>query len=364
MKVVVIGGHLSPAYALIKELQKRGHTIYFFGRKTAIEGEKALSFEYEQITKLGVPFIAITSGRLQRRFTFHTIPSLLKIPYGFFQSTAKLFQIKPDVIIGFGGYLSVPVILAGFLLGIKSITHEQTRKLGLANKINKSFVKRIAVSFEETLKETGSKGTLTGNPIRSEVFETRLKNAALKKFLMQKGIKLFVTGGAQGSHKINLLIEENLEQLLGKYLILHQVGRSTTYDDYGHLNELRSRLNSDLQSKYFVCEYVEPQDIGGVLSGVDLVISRAGANITQELLLLGKKAILIPILFASNLEQLDNAKMLVGKNLAKIISEDQLGTADLIYLIDQVLKFKPVNQAKIKVENDPTRTLAKLIESV
>ncbi|HEY5601022.1 MAG TPA: UDP-N-acetylglucosamine--N-acetylmuramyl-(pentapeptide) pyrophosphoryl-undecaprenol N-acetylglucosamine transferase [Patescibacteria group bacterium] len=341
MKIVIIGGHLSPAYAVVKELLKQGDEVIFFGRKHNIEGEKEISFEFEQIQNLGIPFIPITSGRLQRKFTIHTIPSLIKIPFGFFQALINLMKMKPDRVVGFGGYLSVPVIFSAWILGIKSITHEQTLKLGLANKINKLFVSKVAVSYQQTLKEIGKKGVLTGNPLREEIFNTQINDFRLKEFFENnKKQIIFATGGAQGSHRINLLIEKNLELVLSKFSLIHQIGRSSTHDDKDRLEAKRNKLAGELQKKYIICEYIGTKDIGGVLYKADLVISRAGANTTQELTILSRKAILIPIPFASHNEQFENAKLLESLNLAKILKEEQTASVDLIELIEQTLKLK------------------------
>src|ERR1035437_5335593 len=109
MKIVIVGGHLSPALSIIKKLGKNDE-VYYFGRKYVHEGDSALSLEYQEITKLNISFYSITTARLQRKLTRYTFSSLLKMPVGFYQSFNLLKKIKPDVVLGFGGYVSVPVI--------------------------------------------------------------------------------------------------------------------------------------------------------------------------------------------------------------------------------------------------------------
>ena len=112
MRVIIIGGHLSPALSIIEKLPKTDKVL-FIGRKYVFEGDQALSLEYKTIQSLKIPFVNLITGRLQRKFTKHTIPSLLKLPYGFMRSILALIKFQPDVVLSFGGYLSFPVVLSG-----------------------------------------------------------------------------------------------------------------------------------------------------------------------------------------------------------------------------------------------------------
>ncbi|MEK7451076.1 MAG: glycosyltransferase, partial [Patescibacteria group bacterium] len=164
MRVIIIGGHLSPALSIIEKLPKTDKVL-FIGRKYVFEGDQALSLEYKTIQSLKIPFVNLITGRLQRKFTKHTIPSLLKLPYGFMRSILALIKFQPDVVLSFGGYLSFPVVLSAFLLRIPIVIHEQTLEAGLANKILSVFAKKICISWE-TSRKFFPKGkiVLTGNP--------------------------------------------------------------------------------------------------------------------------------------------------------------------------------------------------------
>jgi len=150
MKVILIGGHLSPALSLLEEL--KNEEVIFFGRKYSFEGDKALSLEYQLVEELNIPFVSITTGRLQRKLTRHTFSSFLKLPIGFFQSINALIKYKPDVVLGFGGYISIPVILASFVLRIPAVIHEQTLEAGFANKILSRFAQKICISWESSFQ--------------------------------------------------------------------------------------------------------------------------------------------------------------------------------------------------------------------
>ena len=127
--MVFTGGHAATtAVAVVEEIKDEGKEwkLYWIGVKNAIEGKKVITLESEVLPRLGVKFIPITTGRLQRKFTFYTIPSLLKIPVGFVQSFYYLLKIKPKAVLSFGGFASFPVVFNSRLLGIPVIVHEQT----------------------------------------------------------------------------------------------------------------------------------------------------------------------------------------------------------------------------------------------
>ncbi len=152
-KIVICGGHLSPALALIGQLQKeKDLEIIFFGRKFATEGSANTSAEFKEINSQNLKFVNITAGRLSRKLTIPALISYLKIPLGFIQSFFNLLILRPKLIVSFGGYISPPVVFCGWLLGIDSICHEQPVVPGLANKINSLFVRKIFVSWPDTAK--------------------------------------------------------------------------------------------------------------------------------------------------------------------------------------------------------------------
>jgi len=323
-KIVITGGVLTPALAVIDELTRRGGwEIYYLGRKYTMEGGKTISVESIIIPERGVNFIPFSPGRLQRRFTRHTVPSLLRVPLGFFQAFWLVRKIKPEVILSFGGYVSVPVVMAGWLLRVPILTHEQTVVFGLASKINTFFAKKVAVSFPQSLAHfSKSKGVLTGNPIRKEVF--KVQEPAFK---IESSLPLiYVTGGNQGSHVINISLLEILPKLLEKYMIIHQSGDR----DYESLNQ-QSRKN------YFLVPFIDSQDIGWVLNKASLVVSRAGANTVCELAALGKPSLFIPIPWAYMDEQTKNAQMLVETGTAEILSQEKLSGNSLFEAINSMI---------------------------
>ena len=211
MKVVLCGGHLTPALAVIEGLEKNKNLkLIFFGRKYATEGNKTLSAEFSTVTKKNIKFYEITAGRLQRKFTRFTIISLLKTPIGFLQSFIFLLHVRPNIIVSFGGYLSLPVVFGGWLLGIRSITHEQATVPGIASKLNSLFVDKTYLTWTESQSFFDiEKSEVIGNLTRKSLFNSSISDK-IKKFINSPKNIIFIMGGNQGSHFINQLIFKSL----------------------------------------------------------------------------------------------------------------------------------------------------------
>lgn len=334
-KIVICGGHLTPALALIEELKdKKDIELIFFGRKYSTEGSKNPSAEYQSIKKLNIEFCQITAGRIQRKFTKYTIPSLLKIPIGFTQSLVYLVKVRPLLVGSFGGYLSVPVVFSAWLLGIKSIAHEQSVKLGLANKINSILAEKVYLSWSDTAKDlTVGNYEIVGNLTRKSIFQKNAKDAKIQNFLKSSRKLIFVTGGNQGSHFINKLIFELLPKL-SNYQVLHQVGTANYQGDLDKAKKIK-------QKNYLAIDYLDQNNIGAILNRADLVISRSGANTVWDLAILGKVAIFIPLPIAAGREQEANAKILENAGSAIILNQKELTGQILKQKIDYMIKNLP-----------------------
>ncbi|MGB9911166.1 MAG: UDP-N-acetylglucosamine--N-acetylmuramyl-(pentapeptide) pyrophosphoryl-undecaprenol N-acetylglucosamine transferase [Microgenomates group bacterium] len=366
-KIVITGGHLTPALSVIEELEKRGWRIFFIGRKYASEESKTPSVESEVIPQRGIPFYPLIAGRVRRFFNWHTVISWLKIPIGFFQALYYLWKIKPGIILSFGGYLSVPVVFGGWLLRIPVITHEQTTVKGLATKFNSLFAKKIAISWRQTKKNFPKKKTvLTGNPLRKEIFLVEENFWRSLKYPENKPL-IFVTGGNQGSQIINQTITKIIPQLLEKVNIFLQCGKLADKEMIKKLGEIKKSLPKELRKSFHYKRYLSPLEMGTLLNKADLVISRSGANTVAELAILGKPAILIPLPWLYQDEQTKNAKMLKRVGIAEILPQSSLTPEILLDLIFKMIKNlnsyqKNAFKAKKLVILDAGKRLADLVE--
>ena len=368
-KIIITGGHLTPALAIISKLQKEGWEILFIGRKHALEGDPSLSVEYKTIKDLGIPFVSLTTGRLQRSFTRYTLFSLLKVPVGFFQSLYWVLRFKPDIILSFGGYLALPVALASWFSQVPVVTHEQSVIPGLATKIIGLFARKICVSWEETLPFFPKKKVvLTGNPLREEIFKKR--PSSIIHHLSSEDLPLiYITGGSLGAHSINQVIAEILPRLLTAHRVIHQCGDAQKYKDYEYLSSIIYHLSSNLKKRYFLTKYVEAEDIGWVFNSADLVVSRSGANIVTELAACGKPAILIPLPWAGSQEQAANARLLKTVGIATILPQDKLTAEAFLSSVDKAIKnlgllAKNASQAKKLVNPHAADNLMAILSEV
>lgn len=318
MKVLIIGGHLSPAISVIESLQK--HKIYYVGRKYTLEGDNAISLEALEIKKRAVVFFNLNTGRLQRKFTIHTIPSLFKLPFGFYESSKILRHIKPDIVLGFGGYVQLPIIIMAKLFKIPSVIHEQTFDAGLSNKVLARFVSKVCISWETSRKHfPKEKVVLTGLPIKKEL--AVLKN---KKFAKNSLPLLYITGGSLGSHTINKYIQLNLKDLLQKFAIVHQTGDSKEFRDFENLTNIKNNYLKATSRFYTIKKFLSPIEALNLMRKADIVISRAGINTVAELLYFEKPSFLTPISYSQNNEQVKNAQFLKDAGLAEVYDENHL----------------------------------------
>lgn len=352
-KIIITGGHLAPAVAVIEEFQKRGGwEIYFFGRKHAFEKGKFISLEYQTIKKMGIPFFTVFTPRLGRFVSFKNLFSLIKFPLSLLKQFKLLKKIKPHVILSFGGYVALPVCLAGWLMKIPIITHEQTLRPGLANRIIALFAKKILVGLKDVLSYFPKEKTKwVGNPVRKDITilryyppSSRLRRAGeitkLKNKLQISSEKLpfiYITGGSTGAHSINKVVVEVLPNLLMKYRLIHQCGESE-YKDYEKLTAYSLRLTAELKERYLLRKYIQMDEVGRIMKGADIIVSRAGANTLSEVAVLGKPAILIPLPWAGSGEQLANAKKVEKEGAALVLREKNLNGETLSQCINSLIK--------------------------
>lgn len=352
-KIVMTGGHLSPLLAVLSELEKTAEVLVI-GRKHTFEADSTPSLEYEILTVKKVPFYNLPAGRLQRKFTKHTIPSLKKLPGSVLSARKILKEVNPDAVLTFGGYVGLPVAVASYSLGIPVILHEQTQNAGTANKLISKIAKKICISYPASEKYfPHEKIVLTGNPVRSEVFKVIDKFEVPNNFPV-----LFVTGGSTGAHFLNHFVHENLEILLSHFVIIHQTGSNFEYKDFEKLSVIKKSLPEEIQKKYILKRFILPEEIGFVYEKADVVLSRAGANTVSELIALSKKALLIPLPHGQKNEQLENAKFYKKEGLGTYVLQDEVTSENVIEIL---LKLK---SKKITILTRPQNNSAKMISDL
>lgn len=345
-KIFICGGHLPPALSVIEQLQKATEIkIYYIGRKYSMEGDQAESLEYQVIRKLDISFIALNTGRFSRILGKKSLLSVFKIPSGLLQSYNIFQKIKPDLVLGFGGYVSLPICLIAKLLSIPVIIHEQTTILGLANRLISPIAKKILLSFAHTkfADKYQRKTIVTGNPLRQSIREL-YKDGFDLSFGDTKRPLIYITGGSQGSHQINKVISEIVAQLTEEYRIIHQCGDAREFNDYAMLSECKQSLSLKNRNNYLIFKKIDIKSIGYILSNANLIISRSGANTICEIAYYQIPSLLIPLEWSADKEQLHNADLLRATKSAIVMNADELTPekviANIKYIFKNIGEFK------------------------
>jgi len=335
--VVITGGHITPALAVIQHIKKQySHIkISVIGRKHALEGSKVLSEEYNLLEKYSVPFYPIITGRLQRYFGFQAIGSMIKIPFGFLQSFFILLKLRPSVVLSFGGYVALPVSYAAKILGIPICTHEQGSVPGIANEWIAKIANVVCVTFEETKNAYKGKNVIvTGLPLRDEIVHP----PTMPSFHIPNQEKpiIYITGGSTGAVSMNDIVFSIIPEIVKGYTVIHQVGRISIEA----AKNVKKALPSSLQEEYIVSPYFDTPDVGWILKNCTLVVSRAGANTISEIAYYHKPNILIPIPWAGDKEQVKNASIMEKYSLSLVIPQTDLTAQRLINALHDISSIK------------------------
>ncbi|MGD6899760.1 undecaprenyldiphospho-muramoylpentapeptide beta-N-acetylglucosaminyltransferase [Bacillus infantis] len=331
------GGHIYPALALIREIQKEHKDTEFL----YIGTEKGL--ESTLVEREGIPFKSIHITGFKRKFSFENMKTVFRFFKGTADSRKMLKEFKADIVIGTGGYVCGPVVYAAAKLGIPTIIHEQNSVPGLTNKFLSRYVDKIAVCFEEAKEFFPSdKVILTGNPRASEVIGQDPVKGRLSAGLKTNIPSVLIFGGSRGARPINEAVLKSLAELQDKpYQVLYVTGEV-------HYEEVRKEVElvgnpPNVIIKPFVHNMPE------VLAGTDLTVARAGATTLAELTSLGIPSILVPSPYVTNNHQEKNARALSDNGAAELLLEKELTSKKLVASIDGILldekKLKDMKKA-------------------
>jgi len=319
------GGHLYPGIAIAEELaaRRRGVEVVFAGAGTELE-RRILSAH-------GYRLIAIASGGVVGKSLAGRARGLARAVGGYVQSIRELVKMKPKAVIGVGGYASGPMVMAAVTLRLPSLIHEQNYRPGLTNRILAPWVRKVAVSFDETKHSFGGRGELSGNPIRAGFRGARRRTRG-------NTFNVLIFGGSQGARALNGAVIDALPRLVESRLGL-RFTHGTGQADF-------ERVSAAYQAQGFeaaVAPYITA--IREAYEWADLVISRAGASSVSEIAACGKASILVPLPTAAHDHQRFNARKLSDSGAAILMDEPALtGEA----LAREILALR----------GDPTRVMA------
>ncbi|REK89219.1 UDP-N-acetylglucosamine--N-acetylmuramyl-(pentapeptide) pyrophosphoryl-undecaprenol N-acetylglucosamine transferase [Streptomyces inhibens] len=310
------GGHTYPALTAVRTLQARlaadgrALDVLWIGTPDGLEARVAPAE--------GIPFKTVATGKIRRAanplkmVSPANVKDMARVPLGVAQARKIISEFRPDVVLATGGYVAVPAGLAARMCRRPLVLHEQTVRLGLANRKLAGSAARIAVSSESTLpllpESVRSSAVVTGNPVRPEVLTGHADRAVATLGVTgfdRRLPTLYVTGGAQGAQQINDAIRDALPWLLERANVVHQCGPANVEALRGHT----AALPAELAGRYYLTPFVGPE-LPDVLALADVMVSRSGAGTLAELTALGKPAVFVPLASSAGNEQAHNARHL------------------------------------------------------
>ncbi len=314
LKVVLAGGgtggHVIPAIAIAQEISRRGGQVSFVGTSDRIEARLVPQAGYH------IDFIKVKP--LAGGSPIKLATGLAHAPMAVLKSRGLLKKIDPDVVIGVGGYVAGPVVLAARLMGVPTALLEQNATVGLTNKILSRLVTRAFVTYEATAEAFPSARVMhTGNPVKKPILEASSRPRAASSGLL----RVLVMGGSQGALAIDRRVPEamRLAELGGKVEVLHQCGkgrRDEVIESYGDAGVFAR-----------VVEFID--DTASAFLETDLVVARSGATTVSELTVMGLPAIFLPYPHHSDRQQEKNAAPMAENGAAVVLDEKATGAREL-----------------------------------
>ncbi len=322
MKIILSGGGtlgpVTPLLAIRETVLKKYPDAQFVWVGTKDGPEKKL------VDAAGIPYFVIGAGKWRRYFSLFNLVDLFTIGWAFVQSLFLLWQEKPNLVISAGGFVSVPLHWAAWVLGAPAWIHQQDVAPGLANKLMAPFAKKVTTSLQSSLKYYSQSKTIwIGNPARAI---TGINSGDGKKYfsLNSNDPVIFVVGGGTGSSRLNQMLIEALPLWPKNWQVIHLVGRERP-------KELAERA-AGVFDNYYVFEFFT-EEMKFAYAAADVVVARAGFNTITELALLNKAAILLP----KEGHQVENASFLENNNAALILNEKVDGGLKLAQQVKELI---------------------------
>ena len=308
------GGHVFPALATARCLQQEGVSIHWMGTQKGIEATV--------VPNAGIPLHIIDVQGLRGKGRLSLLSAPFKLLKAIWQAVSVVRDVKPDVVLGMGGFASGPGAVAAWLMGIPLVIHEQNAVAGMTKRISAKLAKRVLVAFPGAFG-SGVKAEQTGNPVRGAILD--LPEPRQRYEQRSGAINLLVVGGSLGAKGINDIVPEALAQLAvdERPSVWHQAGKQ-------HIDAAQQKYKTlDVSAR--VDAFIEHMD--EAYGWADIVICRSGALTVSELAIAGVPALLIPFPFAVDDHQTGNARYLEKAGAAWIIQQSDLRVDDLVNIL-------------------------------
>ena len=320
------GGHVFPALAVADYMKVSGWRVVWLGTKGGMEEILVPQKGYD------IEIMDFSGLRGKNLMVWFLLP--LRLLLAFWQSARVLFQIRPDVVLGMGGYPAFPGGIMASLLNKPLLIHEQNSIPGLANKILANFADKVLLGFPNAIRNE-KKVIFSGNPVRKEISQLDIPD---KRYAGRSGkLKLLIIGGSLGAQALNTIVPQMLKLIPDhmRPLVTHQAGRK-------HLERLKNNYSeAGVEGELVV--FIE--NIAVYYADCDLVICRAGALTIAELTAAGIASILVPFPYAVDDHQTSNAKFLSDKDAAVLLPQNELTPQGLAQLLMEFTREKLLEMA-------------------
>jgi UDP-N-acetylglucosamine--N-acetylmuramyl-(pentapeptide) pyrophosphoryl-undecaprenol N-acetylglucosamine transferase len=346
------GGHIYPGIAVAKEILRRAprSEVRFVGTARGLENKL--------VPQAGFELSIIDSAGLKNVGLVARARGLMVLPKSFVAARSLIRAFRPDVVIGAGGYVSGPVVLTAALLKVPTLVMESNALPGWTNRVLARFVDRAAVSFDAAMPFFRGNAVLTGNPVRREFFE-------IPNRVRQPGqFSILVFGGSQGARAINEAMIAALPALAGLKDVLrltHQTGEA----DFAKVSS--GYAEAGWAERVSVRKYID--NMVDAFADVDLVICRAGATTTAELIAAGKASVMIPFPLAADDHQRKNAEALEAAGAGKMILQQNLSgqrlAEEITILAREPERITAMEQAARKLaRGDAAAAVVEMVEKL
>ncbi|MCP5143795.1 MAG: undecaprenyldiphospho-muramoylpentapeptide beta-N-acetylglucosaminyltransferase [Gammaproteobacteria bacterium] len=310
------GGHIYPALAVAEVLRARGCKLYWLGSRRGMENRL--------VPAAGLPLLTISVTGLRGAGVLRLLAAPFLLCLAVFQALSIMLRIRPQVVLGLGGFASGPGGVAAWLTHRPLVIHEQNAIPGVTNRLLSRIATRVLEAFPHSFI-SATNAVFVGNPVREAI--AALPAPATRGTGLASPLRVLVFGGSLGARKLNQTVPAALAKCNGPFVVHHQTGRSDDRDAIAAMYQAAG-----------IPANVEPyiEDMAAAYAGADLVISRAGAMTIAELAAAGLPAILIPFPHAVDDHQTANARFLVDQGAALLVAESALDVDALAEMISQL----------------------------
>ena len=324
------GGHVFPAMAIADQLALKGVEIHWMGSRGGMEANLLADSDYV--------LHAVTVRGLKGKGFFKTMNAPFMLCKAVYESLKIFLVVKPDCVLGMGGFISGPGGIVSVLLKKPLVLHEQNAVAGFTNKILARFACMVFESFPDTFTDTKINHQMVGNPLRRSIIDLAINDVGLRS--ADQSLRFLVLGGSQGARAINGVLPSLCAQFKGskKLLVRHQTGQV----DFDKTSSAYSRAGVDLDRVGVSCTpFIE--NIAEAYAWADLVLCRSGASTCSEIAALGLPAIFVPYPFHADKQQFHNAQFLVEKGAAILVPQHEL----TVNRIEKLLRSFEVDHNKL-----------------